>query len=253
MNDTQETLKGLDSLPPLPQGYEQPQEQPEEQPQEEIHQQQTQEATPQQEEKPQEKNFKQLKHKYARIEKERDEYARRLAELEAKPAPLEEDDTITLAPDDLAEGKHLTKMGRKVKKLEEELNRYKNQSAASIAEAKLRTQYPDIDSVVTLDNIEALKDSYPELAATLNSSPDLYTKAVSAYTLIKKLGINGQDAFQEEKALAQKNAAKPRPLTSVSPQQGDSPLSRANAFANGLTDDLKAQLRKEMVESMKNR
>ena len=247
MNDTQETLKNLDSLPPVPEGF-QPQEQPQ---QEETQQEEVQQAAP--EEKPQEKNFKQLKHKYARIEKERDEYARRLAELEAKPAPVEEDDTITLAPDDLAEGKHLTKMGRKVKRLEDELNRYKNQSAASIAEAKLRTQYPDIDSVVTLDNIEALKDSYPELAATLNSSPDLYTKAVSAYTLIKKLGINGQDAFQEEKALAQKNAAKPRPLTSVSPQQGDSPLSRANAFANGLTDDLKTQLRKEMLEAMKNR
>jgi phage shock protein A len=245
MNDTQEKLQSLDSLPQVPEGF-QPQEQPQDQSQEEV-----QQTAP--EEKPQEKNFKQLKHKYARIEKERDEYARRLAEIEAKPVPVEEDDSINLAPDDLAEGKHLTKMGRKVKKLEEELNRYKNQSAASMAETRLRTQYPDIDSVVTHENIEALKDSYPELAATLNSSPDLYTKAVSAYTLIKKLGINGQDAFQEEKALAQKNAAKPRPLTSVSPQQGDSPLSRANAFANGLTEDLKVQLRKEMLEAMKNR
>ncbi len=47
----------------------------------------------------------------------------------------------------------------------------------------------------------------------------------------------------------QKNASKPKPLASVNPQQGDSPLSRANAFANGLTEELKDQLRKEMSES----
>lgn len=35
----------------------------------------------------------------------------------------------------------------------------------------------------------------------------------------------------------------------LSPQQGDSPLSKANAFANGLTEDLKKQLQKEMFEA----
>ena len=39
----------------------------------------------------------------------------------------------------------------------------------------------------------------------------------------------------------------------MSPQQGDSPLSRANAFANGLTPELRVQLIKEMEEARKNR
>jgi len=51
----------------------------------------------------------------------------------------------------------------------------------------------------------------------------------------------------------QANTAKPRPLTSVSPQSGESPLSRANAFAEGLTPELKKNLFKEMQEAKKNR
>ena len=86
-----------------------------------------------------------------------------------------------------------------------------------------------------------------------NSSNDLYSTAVSAYTMIKNLGIAPKgDDFMVQKAQAQKNAAKPKPLASVNPQQGESPLSKANAFANGLTDDLKAQLLKEMYAARRD-
>jgi hypothetical protein len=94
---------------------------------------------------------------------------------------------------------------------------------------------------------------YPELAETLGSSSNLYGKAVSAYTMIKNLGIYQEDQYSPDKQKAQANAAKPRPLASVGTQQGDSPLTRANAFAEGLTDDLKRQLRKEMAEAIKRR
>lgn len=199
-------------------------------------------------------NARRLREKAERAERERDELLRKLQEMQQLQQPSNQaDDEINLAPDDLAEGKHLTKMGRKVKKLEEQLQQYQQQASMSAAEVKLRSQYPDFDSVVSHDNVSLLRELYPEIAATLNSSPDLYSKAVSAYTLIKKLGITPQDQFAHEKAIAQKNAAKPRPLSAVAPQQGDSPLSRANAFANGLTEDLKEQLRREMFESMKNR
>jgi hypothetical protein len=98
-----------------------------------------------------------------------------------------------------------------------------------------------------------LRAAYPEVAATINSSSDLYNQASSAYTLIKKLGIHNPDAYKAEKAIVQENAAKPRPTASLSPQTGDSPLSNANAFANGLTDDVKKQLYREMLDSMKNK
>ena len=63
------------------------------------------------------------------------------------------------------------------------------------------------------------------------------------------MGIYREDNYSKDRDKAQSNASKPKPLASVSPQQGDSPLSRANAFANGLTDELKSQLRKEMEQA----
>jgi hypothetical protein len=137
--------------------------------------------------------------------------------------------------------------------LEDQIKQYQQQSQLQTTEARLKAQYPDFDSVVSRENVELLKDRHPEIAYTLQQGQDLYATGVSAYTLIKKLGIQQEQTYEVDKQLAQRNAAKPRPLTSVAPQQGDSPLSRANAFANGLTDELKIQLRKEMAEAMKNK
>jgi hypothetical protein len=116
----------------------------------------------------------------------------------------------------------------------------------------LKAQYPDIDKVVSRENIDALREIDPEFVEMLDASTNFRAKAISAYKQIKKAGIFIEDNFQQDRDLALKNAAKPKPLASVSPQQGDSPLSRANAFANGLTEDLKIQLRKEMEESRRN-
>ena len=205
-----------------------------------------------------EKNFVRLREAKEKAEKERDEllsYLRKQQAEQNKPQnPIEEeedDDDFNIAPDDLAEGKHLSKVAKKIKKLQKELKEYKQQSSQITTETRIKTQYPDFEKVVTHSNIEALREAYPELADSVNSTPDLYNKAVAAYTLIKKLGIHIEDTFEADRKIAQKNASKPRPLTSVAPQQGDSPLSRANAFANGLTPELRAQLHKEMESARK--
>ena len=70
--------------------------------------------------------------------------------------------------------------------------------------------------------------------------------------MVKQYGLDTpKPNYDAEKAIAQRNAAKPKPLASVSPQQGSSPMSQANAFANGMTKDLKAQLLKEMRDAQK--
>lgn len=194
------------------------------------------------------RNFKQLRELKERAERERDELIKQLQQMQQ---PAEEEDDIGIGADDFAEGKHLKKLNKDIKELKKQLNEYKTHSSEITTEAKIKSQYPDFDSVVTKDSIDRLRQDYPELATTINSSLDLYTKAVAAYTLIKKFGIN-DTSYMQDKLLATKNAAKPRPLASVSPQQGDSPLSRANAFANGLTEELKEQLRKEMYAHRKN-
>jgi len=196
-------------------------------------------------------NFKALRESKERAERERDEAFRRLQEIERSQQDHvhEEDEEPNLNPDDLVEWKHVQK---KMKKMENQLKNYQQQTAEQTIETKLKAQYADFDKVVSKENVEALRASYPEMFQTINTSQDLYSKAVTAYTMIKKLNIQQEDIYEADRALAQKNAAKPRPLASVSPQQGDSPLSKANAFANGLTDDLKKQLYKEMMELRKS-
>lgn len=208
------------------------------------------------------KSFRDVIAAKRKAERERDEYLRRIEELEARShreqastpkEQAEEDEEFHLGADDIAEGKHIAKVDKraqnKIKALEDRLAKYESKTAEERAEAQLRAKYADFDKVVSRDNIDLLTEAYPELARSLHSTNDLYTKAVSAYTLIKKFGIYQESPFTSEKAVALKNVAKPRPLASVSPQQGDSPMTRANAFANGLTDELKAQLRKEMEQS----
>jgi hypothetical protein len=198
-------------------------------------------------------SFRALREKTERLERERNEAVARAQQLEQERSKVvEEDEEFHLGADDLAEGKHLSKVQKKIKRLEDQLQQYEQKNLSTSTELRLKNQYPDFDAVVSPDNIERLKLQYPEIAQTLHSSHDLYSTAVSAYTIIKRLGIHQEDAYANERAIAQKNAAKPRPLASVSAQQGDSPLSHANAFANGLTPELQKQLHREMMEARRS-
>lgn len=203
-------------------------------------------------------NFRAMKKKAEAAERERDEALKLLRKLTAqqeviKPEPQapEEIDTFGMNPDDLVEGKHLSKVAREIKSLKQQLDASQKQSYMTNTEARLKAQFPDLDKVLTPDNIETFRYAYPELASTVDSTQDIYTKAVSAYTMIKKFGVYQEPGISPEKEMARRNASKPRPLTSVAPQQGDSPISRANAFANGLTKELQDQLFKEMSNARK--
>lgn len=207
-------------------------------------------------ETPKEQSLRILRERAEKAEQEKYLLLKRLNDMEQQrqqaSAPIIEDTDINLGSDDYAQGQHLSKVQKKIKHLEDQLKQYHQQSSTTAVEAKLKAQYSDFDKVVSPDNIEMLRNAYPELAATLNANNDLYSKAVSAYTLIKKFGIHQDEPFSSDKLRAQTNAAKPKPLASISPQQGESPLSRANAFANGLTEELKTQLKREMDEARKN-
>lgn len=199
-------------------------------------------------------SWKTLREKAERAERRAQELERMIMEAQSKkPAEAEEDFNFSVDDDSLVEGKHLKQQAKKIDRLEKELEQQKWQASQNATEIKLKTQYPDFDSVVTEDNLHNLRSMYPEVAHTVNSSSDLYSKAVAAYTMIKRLGIAPQeDVYKQEKELAQRNAAKPKSLASISPQQGDSPLSKANAFANGsFTEEDKARYWKEMNQYRK--
>jgi len=191
-----------------------------------------------------------------RFERENIEYARRIKELEAASQPQkamapEEDLNININPDDLVEGKHLSKVGRKIQELEKKLEQYERKAVTQTIQSQLRTQFPDFDKIVSQDHLAQLQQTEPELYSTLNASNDLYSTGVSAYKMIKKLGIAQTEQYQEDTARIQKNAAKPRTAAALNPQMSDSPLTKVNAFANGLTKEVKEQLYREMTEAQK--
>jgi len=203
-------------------------------------------------ETPAERNFRALVEKNRRLERERDEAIRLAQEKNSAQIPEEADEDIIIGQDELAEGKHIKSITKKLQKMEQKLRQYEQKSSVMSEEAMLKAQYPDIDKVVSKENLQALRDADPEFAEMLDTSTSFRAKAISAYKQIKKYGIYVEDNYKSDREIAQRNASKPKPLVSVSPQQGDSPLSHANAFANGLTPELKSQLIKEMEEARKN-
>lgn len=203
----------------------------------------------------QEMRFKTLRTLKEKAERERDEAVRLLQEREQPkraPEPSHDAEEFALGNDELAEGKHLKKMYNEIKRLQTKVDQYQQNSSTGTAEARLRSMYPDIEKVVSKENMEVLAVQYPELFATIQANNDFYTKGAAAYTMVKKLGIHVEDTYGPDREFAAKNAAKPKPTATVSPQSGESPLSQANGFASGLTDQLKSQLYKEMLESMRN-
>lgn len=199
--------------------------------------------------------------KYESLEREHNEAKRKLQEYESKapkPAPAVDDDEIDISPDDIVEGKHIKKViqsyKRDIKQLQDALESVKKQTESSTAETRLKASYPDIEKVVNEENIELLKEIEPETAALLSAPGDFYNKAVVAYKAIKRNGIYKEDEFAADRERAAKNALKPRPSASVTPQQGESPLARAGLYqSSNLTDEAKSILWKEMQEAIKMR
>lgn len=197
-------------------------------------------------------NIRLIREEREQYQRERDELARRLAEYEKsqqKQEPEQEENLIDVGESDLVEGKHLTKMGRELKNIKQQLAQYQQTAQVNAIEQQVRTSYPDFDKVVTPQAIEELKKRYPAVAATIYQSNDLYNKAASAYDLIKSLGIHKDPVkFEADKAKIEQNLQKPRVAASVKPSTGANPLDYANDFANGLTDEAKERLNREMAE-----
>ncbi len=219
------------------------------------------------EETPQKMNFRMIRERAERAERERDEamkyamsFQQQKPQQQVQQSEPEDDySDIGLDDDGLAEGKHLKKVLKEMRELKKEMHAYKTKATNDSVEVKLKSQFPDFDRVLTQENIQSLSSMNPDLADMISQTPDMYKRAKLAYDMVKQYGIYKDTPvkntlYDVEKAVAQKNAAKPRPLASVSPQQGDSPLSKANAFANGsLSDQMKAQYRREMIEATKGR
>lgn len=181
--------------------------------------------------KPQENiNIRRLREAKEALQKERDEMRKRLEQYEQKRTENNEPEP---SEDELVERRHL------------------NELRHELTQMRLQQAHPDIDRVIRPVTVAMLNEQAPEKANEIAAIRDPYQKAVAAYKAIKELNIYKEE--NPQKKVIQQNHQKPRSAASLSPQEGDSPLHRANAFANGLTDDLKAQLWKEMQEHTGNK
>ena len=198
-------------------------------------------------------SFRQLRERTERAERERDDLSRRFKDIEDRQNQLAQASAAAdpdYGDDDLIEGRHLKKERAAIKK---ELDGYRNKMEEISTESRLKNNYPDFEGIVTNHSIEQLRKLYPSIAASINSNPNLYEKAEAAYSAIKQFGLYERTEFNKDKEIAQKNQQKPRTVSSLNPQQGETPLSRANAFANGLTPELERQLRKEVEDAIRSR
>ncbi len=260
-------VETLQNMHPMLQNHEEPsiQYEPEESVSEEYEEVEEEEEQVPTQESYQKMNFRMIKERAEAAERRADEamkYAMSLQQQQNQQQvnqPIEDDySDIGLDDDGLAEGKHLKKVLKEMRELKKEMHEYKTRSTNDNIEVRLKSQYPDFNEVLTQKNLESLSNMNPDLADMISNTPDLYKRAKLAYDMVKQFGIHKSittaPRFDAEKAVAQKNAAKPRPLASVSPQQGDTPLSKANAFANGgLSEEMKAQYRREMAQYTKGR
>ena len=190
---------------------------------------------PERQEKPQEQNFKQLRTRAERAEQERDEAIRIARQYESyaqnfnrpqQPQPEPEEE---LGDDEIVEVKHLKKYQ---KKLEARLDHYEQQLSTQSAQQRAVARNTDFHSVVTKTNIDKLVEQYPQIARTLETSPDLDSKLDSAYLLIQKLILGESEKsnkYDDARSTAQANNAKPKPATSIANQQ-NSALAKVNAY-----------------------
>jgi len=184
-----------------------------------------------------------------KAEKERAEMAAQIEDLKKQYQQPESEPEQSYGDEDFVEGKHLKK---EIDAINKQMKNYQQQQMQATDESRLKQVYTDFDKVVNQENLNKLKEMDPDTAETIAmSNASLYTRGAAAYKRIKELNLIVEDNHAVDREKAHANVAKPRPMNSVSPQQGDSPLSMANAFSNGLTPDLKKQLWKEMQDAAK--
>ena len=186
--------------------------------------------------------------KAEKLEREREMLMEQLLSQKPKASKREPEDEydFNLADDDLSTGKDMRHVYAKTKALELKLKNMQE-------EARIRAKYPDLDQVVTDENIYLLRTQEPEIANSLNMAPDSWDKLAAVYTMIKKTGIHKVHNYDSQKIQAATNASKPKPLASIAPQTADTPLSRANAFAadRKMSKETAANTWREMQAAMK--
>jgi hypothetical protein len=191
-------------------------------------------------------NWRILRERLDRLEHERDAALKKLQEREQQSLKTNNnhEDEATFSDDDLIEGKDLRRWEKKnaqrIAQLEEKL-----------IESNLKAQFPDFYDIVTPESLKTLRDLDPELAESIAVNPNIHSKSVAAYRAIKRYGLVAQKEYRHNQERLQKNEKKPLTTSSLSPQLGETPLSKANDFANDHSSEYLDQVWREMLDIRK--
>lgn len=195
----------------------------------------------------QEYNWRETRRKLEAMESQNRELKDKIDRMSG-PQKNEDDDLAKLADDDIVTAKQARSLAAKMaRQVADEVVR---QREVSTLDERLKTKFPDFDSIVTRENIETLKQNEPELAMSLNAiSHDPYAQATAAYKILKKHGFGVSEDVVKNKARAEANSKKPVSVQTVTKQS--SAIGNAYQFENGLTPELKKQLWKDMQDCAK--
>lgn len=191
-----------------------------------------------------------------RAEHERDQMLQYLERMnQASIGNQEPKDNIAeelgVGKDDFVEGEQLAKVARSVKQNRQDMYEMAARNEEMTAELKLKSEYSDFDEIVTSENVKEFIKQNPELKSSIQNNDPIYSRGKATYRLIKKfMKKESQPNYEKKNDKAQDNSSKPRPTSSVNPQQGGSPLTKVNLWTNGYTDEVGEHLRKEMDEAI---
>lgn len=198
----------------------------------------------------QEYNWAEARRRNSELERRLEQQEAELRRLQSHNAPKEpEDELATLADDDIITVKQHKQMAAKIaKQVAEDV--YRQKEALTIDD-RLKSKFPDFDDVVTKENIDLLRQQDPELSMAIQRlSDDPFSQAALAYKLLKRSGAGVDMAkTQNQKARAIENSKKPGSVQSVTKS---SAISNVHNYDGMLTDEMKAQYRKETAEAIRN-
>lgn len=169
----------------------------------------------------------------------------------------EEEDNFDISDDTYIEGKHLKKyvksLKQELKNTKKQFETFNQQNAVIQAEIRLKNQFSDFESVVTEENIKRLEREKPALHRTIMANSDIYDRGYVAYEMLKNSGMIA-DQYEELDRRIEENKSKPRSAANVSPQTGDTPLTRVGDYdRRTLSEERKAQLRRQVEEAKRYR
>lgn len=187
------------------------------------------------------KNNEKLAAEIALLQRQKEEYATKVNEYEAKHKKYN-DDTYEEATEDV---------NLEIKKYQQQLAQQQQDFMQQIilqrAEERLINKFSDFEAVAAPSNIAILKEVDPTAAKSIIEEPDIYKKGVLAYEAIKRNRIYIDPTTEDNAKRIASNLAKPKPAQSISKN-----LSASDSvFADLNTPEGQRQLRKELEEARK--